>query len=138
MTGDKAVVKNVLELLPLGDPAVDWTEVYLRFIQEAEVPQRGEGNGSGYDLNKYSEPAMKIFRKLIEKEKIQYAVLVKSTMLYYKTHTRFPVAIGRYIEDGLWRMDYLSLLNAAKEGSIEEHIKQEIDGTTDFSRFKLG
>lgn len=117
---------------------LDWTQAYLNFILEAEVPQRGEGKDGSYDLNKYSEPAMKVFRKMIEKEGIIYGILVKSTMLYYKTHKRYAVTIGNYIEKGNWRSDYNALQSAAETGNIAEHIQTEISNDEEFSRFKLG
>lgn len=117
---------------------LDWTKAYLTFIKEAEVPERGSGGTTGYDLNKYSEPAMKIFRRMLEREKVQYPVLVKSTMLYYKTRKQYQVTIGRYIEEGLWRSDYEALLSSAADGSITEHIQKQIDENEEISRFKMG
>lgn len=117
---------------------INWPEVFIKFIQEAEVPARGEGGNGSYDLNKYSDPAMKVFRRMIEKEKIIYAVLVKSTMLYYKTHRKFPYTISRYIVEGFWRSDYFSLFSSAEEGKVQEHIQKEIDNGTEFSRFRTG
>ena len=116
----------------------NWQSAYLQFIKEAEVPQRSEGRDGSYDINKYSEPAMKVFRKLIEKEGIQYVVLVKSTMLYYKTHRRYAHTIGNYIEKGYWRSDYEALLSSAAEGTIENHIQTQIDNDTEFSKFRQG
>lgn len=117
--------------------AFDWRMCYLRFIQEAQVPVSGEGRDGRYDLNKYSEPAMKIFKKALESG-VKYEVLVKSTMLYYKTRKQYALKIGNYIEQGAWRSDYEALLSSAEDGTIIEHIKKEIDETTEFSRFKLG
>jgi hypothetical protein len=129
----------VMESVPAVVPkVVDWTAVYQQFIVEAEVPFKGEGKDGTYDLNRYSEPAMNAFKRMISKQGIVYEVLVKSTMLYYKTHKRYPFTISRYIEEGLWRNDYFALLSSAKEGKTVEHIKQEIDNNTEFSRFKRG
>lgn len=135
MAGNKPLV---IEQAPAVTKTTDWPTLFLSFIKEAEIPTRGEGNGNGYDLNKYSDPAMKAFRKMIEKEGVMYPVLVKSTMLYYKTHRKFPYTVGRYISEGFWRSDYQALLSSAEEGTITEHIQQQIDDTTEFSRFKLG
>jgi hypothetical protein len=131
---------QVHPITSIGKPLInpDWTQAYLNFIVEAEVPQRGEGKDGSYDINKYSEPAMKVFRKMIEKNGIQYAVLVKSTMLYYKTHRRYPLTIGRYIAEGHWRSDYQALLSSAETGTIETHIKEQIDNDTEFNRFRQG
>ena len=119
------------------DAINDWTQLYLNFIKEAEVPSYGEGRDGRYDLNKYSEPAMKVFKKAIEGG-VQYPVLVKSTMLYYKTRKQYPLKIGNYIADGAWRSDYEALLSSAEDGTIINHIQKEIDDNTEFNRFKLG
>lgn len=125
--------------LPAQIQSIDWPKQYMQFIVEAQVPARGKGgNGPGYDLNKYSEPAMKMFRRIIEKEKVQYPVLVKSTMLYYKTHKDYPLTISRYISEGFWRSDYEALLQSAEQGTVAEHIQQEISHGTEFNRFKPG
>ena len=118
--------------------STDWTQAYLNFIKEAEVPTRGEGRGTTYDLNKYSDPAMKAFRKMIEKEDVNYQLLVKSTMLYYKTRKQFPLTVTRYIEEGAWRTDYEALLQSLKDGNVVDHIQKEIDDTTEFNKFRLG
>jgi hypothetical protein len=129
----------VMEAAP---PAIitanDWTQRFLTFIQEAQVPNRGEGRDGSYDLNKYAESACKVFRKMLEREGVQYSILVKSTLLYYKTRKRYAVKISKYIEEGLWRSDYEALLSSAADGSIEQHIQQEIDDNTEFSNYKLG
>lgn len=116
----------------------DWVTAYLDFIKAAEVPVRGFIQGKPYDLNKYSEVAMKAFRKMIESEGIVYAVLVKSTMLYYKTRTSYPVTVGRYIAEGFWRTDYLALLNSAQDGNLQEHIQKTIDDGSEFNRIQIG
>ena len=116
---------------------VDWTQRFLDFIKDAEVPARGEGKNGGYDINKYSEEGMKAFKKAIESS-VQYPVLVKSTMLYYKTHSAYALKIGNYMADGAWRSDYEMLLTSAKEGTITEHIQQQLDENTDFNKFRLG
>ena len=116
----------------------DWSQAYLNFIKEAEVPAKGMGNGGiPYDLNKYSEPAMKAFRKIIESG-VMYPVLVKSTMLYYRTHRSFAYKLTRYIEEGFWRSDYEALLTSAEDGTIVNHIQKEIDDNTEFNKFKIG
>ena len=61
------MVSDQTGMMKLTGNSTDWPIVYLEFIKAAEVPQRGEGKDGGYDLNKYSEPAMKAFRKMIEK-----------------------------------------------------------------------
>lgn len=126
-------VKSSIDMLPtLTTPRrefINWQLKFIGFIDKAQVPKRIETRtGEAYDCNKYSEPAMKEFRKIIEKEGINEEVLIKSTMLYYKSGSSYKKKIGNYIIDGDWRSDYLALLNAAQQGSksIEEHIKTEI------------
>lgn len=123
---------------PVLNATPDWRQLYMNFILEAQVPSKAEGRDGVYDLNKYSEPAMREFKKMIEKEKIQYPILVKSTMLYYKTRKRYQVTVSRYITEGLWRSDYEALLSSAESGTVEQHIKQEINDNTEFTKFKLG
>lgn len=138
-SGGSLVVQEISpKALSTLETTTDWTGAYIKFIQEAEVPQRGEGGSGSYDLNKFSEKAAKVFRRMIEKEGVQYPVLVKSTLLYYKTHRRYPVTITRYIEDGLWRTDYMALLESAKEGKLSDHIQNQIDNEKEFSKYRLG
>lgn len=137
MLGQKPIVtENALTSLASTGP-IDWTQQFLNFIKDAEVPARGEGKSGGYDINKYSEEGMKAFKKAIESG-VQYPVLVKSTMLYYKTHSAYALKIGNYMADGAWRSDYEMLLTSAKEGTITEHIQQQLDENTDFNKFTLG
>lgn len=115
----------------------DWTIAFMNFIMECKVPQRQETrSGDSYDLNKYSTEAMKVFRKAIEKEGIVYTVLVKSTMLYYKTSNQYKKHIGNYFTQGIWRTDYYALVNSVKEGTVETHIKDQINEPR--SQWKLG
>jgi hypothetical protein len=134
------VIEQPLSLIGTGVQTTkvnDWSQAFLNFIKEAEVPSRCEGKSGGYDINKYSEDGMKAFKKMIESG-VVYAVLVKSTMLYYKTHLTYALKIGNYIADGAWRSDYEALLTSAEEGTITQHIQQQIDETKDFNKFKLG
>lgn len=133
-----SVPQVVEKPLPSLRNNADWVQLYINFIREAEVPVRGEGKDGGYDLNKYSEKAMKMFRRMIEKEGVIYGVLVKSTLLYYKTHRKFPHTITRYISEGSWRSDYQALLQSAKDGTLENHIQTEIDHEKEFSKYRLG
>jgi hypothetical protein len=117
---------------------INWTDQYIKFIVDAEVPARCESSSGSYDVGKYSEDGMKAFRKAIEKDGVVYGILVKSTMLYYKTHKKFALKIGNYMADGAWRSDYEALKASAENGDVSEHIKKEIDGDKEFSKFKLG
>ena len=116
----------------------DWPMKFMRFITEAEVPKKGSGRDGSYDLNQYSEPAMKAFRKMLEKEGINYDVLVKSTMLYYKTHNSFQKTISNYIADGHWRTDYYALLHAAENGAdgLKTHVEKEIHDARGHTHWK--
>lgn len=115
------------DIVPFVTPS-NWPDSFMKFIQEANVPRMMEGkNGDMYQGNKYSEPGMKAYRKALEKERIQYDILVKSTMLYYKSAIRLKKAVGNYFSQGDWRTDYQSLLQAAEGGeqTLTKHIKDE-------------
>lgn len=124
----------VTQQLPVVRIAEAWPERYLQFIRDAGVPARREGSkGNVYDTNKYSDGAMKVFKKILESG-IKYELLVLSTGLYYKSSVNSPVAIGRYIEEGLWRTDYDALELSAQQGTIKDHIKQTTNnGQHDFT-----
>ena len=116
----------------------DWTQRYSIFIVQAKVPQRGEGRSGSYDLNKYTEEGKEAFRKAVEVEGIDYNILEKATLLYYHTHKKFAVNIGNYMTKGMWRTDYIALRDSVQQGTAETHIKNELDASTDFSRYRLG
>jgi hypothetical protein len=117
---------------------IDWPMRFMNFIVEAQVPTMGSGKDGTYDINKYSEPAMKAFKRMLEKDKVNYQLLVKSTMLYYKTHKQFQKTISNYIADGLWRTDYYALASAAAEGkeAIQSHIQKSIADGSEFSHWR--
>jgi hypothetical protein len=125
--------------LPVKTFADDWALNFMTFISEAQVPARLEDNrGNPYYCNKYSEAAMKVFKKAMQAG-VRYEVLVKSVMLYYKSNVRYKKAIGNYFVQGDWRSDYEALVQAAGNGetSLHNHIKQEVsDGGR--SQYKLG
>lgn len=124
------VINGKLAYMPPGElplKMVDWVSAYTSFIVAARIPARGESkSGEYYPMNKYSNPGMKAFRKIIEAG-VDLDILIKSTMLYYKSGVKLKVAITRYMEDGLWRSDYEALVNSAEEGKVEEHIKQQLN-----------
>lgn len=104
-----------------------WENRYKQFIMEAKVPARLENNrGESYQANAYSEKGMKAYRKAIESG-IEGELLVKSTMLYYHSKIRFKVAIGRYMEEGIWKTGYDALKEAAAQGEekLIDHINKE-------------
>lgn len=117
----------------------DWSMMYMQFIREAKVPNRCvNSHGEPYDINKYSEDGMKAFQKALKTGAL-YDILVKSTMLAYKSGSRYKKTIGNYMSQGDWRSDYNTLLEKAQQGEQEvtNHIKDELnDGTV--SRYQRG
>lgn len=130
-----------LTLLTGGVPAVvepevpkqiQWQDLYKRFILEAKVPQRIiNARGEPYAVNVYSEGGMKAFRKALEKEGIQYPLLVEATQLYYSSSIGLKVAIGRFMEEGQWRTYYQELIDMKQSGT--KPTKDE-----PYSRYKIG
>lgn len=125
---DLTVVKvEPMAVVPFVTPE-NWPSSFMEFIAEAKVPRMLEGkHGEMYHGNKYSEAGMKAYRKALEKEGVQYDVLVKSTMLYYKSSIRLKKAVGNYFALGDWRTDYDALMHAAESGeqTLTKHIKDE-------------
>ena len=124
---DKGLVPGPGGMLMVKEPEVpkqvSWMQMYMRFIIEAKVPKKVTGpSGDAYQSNAYSEGGMKVFRKAIEQERIQYEKLVAATMLYYKS-IPYPVAIGRFMEEGIWRTSYSELERSIEAGTIEDHVK---------------
>lgn len=116
-----------------------WENRYKQFILNAKVPARLESKGGdSYQANAFSEKAMKAYRKACESG-IEHDILVKSTMLYYHSSLRFKVAIGRYMEEGIWKTHYDTLLSAAAGGEqqLTDHIKQETANDQQ-SSYRLG
>lgn len=127
MAVEKDPANNYQLMSKATQQGMDWVKAFIGFINEAQVPARLESNrGEVYSVNKYSEDGMKAFRKALEGG-IDYKLLVKSTMLYYKSSVRFKKAIGNYMAQGDWRSDYEALKVAALSGTtaIEQHLKQE-------------
>jgi hypothetical protein len=114
-----------------------WTEIYTKFIMDCKIPRYGEtGDGTLYDLNKYTEDGMKHFRDLI-RSGIKYSLLVKVTIVYYQGSPRYKKKIGNYITEGHWRLDYDVMKNQSVEQQIET-IKQQIDAAKPFTRDRIG
>ena len=115
----------------------EWEDLFSDFIIEAKVPMRLEdGKGGVYASNKFSLAAVKVFKAALSSG-IQYELLVKSTMLYYKSSLKYKKTIGNYISNGDWKTDYEALKSSAASGTLTEHIKNEIsDGNQ--SGWKLG
>ena len=115
----------------------DWEQLFMKFIQEAKVPQKLEGTrGEVYYANKYSVPGMKAFKKALQGGYV-YDILVKSTMLYYKSSVKLKKAIGNYFAQEDFKSDYQALTEAAASGTLTEHIKSETNDEQQ-SAWKLG
>lgn len=115
-----------------------WQDLYVKFITDCKVPSKGENSeGDLYDLNKYTEDAMKHFRDLI-RSGIQYPLLVQVTTAYYQTGTnRYKKKVGNYITEGHWRMDYLTLKDQDPKQRLQT-LKQETDAAKPFTRDRIG
>jgi tetratricopeptide (TPR) repeat protein len=127
------------QILLLKDDKL-WPNLFVKFIQDAKVPARLEDNrGNLYSANKYNEDARKVFQKALEKEGFDYDLLVKSTMLYYKSGIRYKKAIGTYFTSGEFRTDYLNLKQSAEAGTetLQQHLKEEINNGQ-HNRYTLG
>jgi hypothetical protein len=97
---------------------------------EAKVPQRlPDAKGGYFDANKYNDKAMFKFQEMM-KQGIDYDLLVKATILYYKSASSFKKKIANYILDGDWFTDYemLRLSAEAGEEKLKKHIKDELNG----------
>lgn len=131
-----AIVKQ--ELVLPATPA-EWELRFMNLIADAQVPTRLEDSrGNPYYANKFSIEGLKVFQKAM-KSGVDYQVLVKSVMLYYKSSVKFKKAIGNYFKDGDWKTDYNALMDSAEKGkdAIADHINKEIhDGTR--GNYKLG
>ena len=121
---------------------VEWKNMYMRFIFDAQVPRRCEGsNGASYDCNKYSEDGMKAFKTYIKDEGIDLRLLTTVTQLYYAKYGTHKQMIGTYISQGTWRNDYMAMLDAAATGNIgaiQEHIKQELKNDRPYTSASFG
>src|SRR6187551_1597515 len=113
--------------LVIISPGVD-SDLFIRFILDSKVPSRLETKTGPYFANKYSTDAAKEFSKILTKG-YNYELLVKSTMLYYKSGVGYKKAISNYILQGDWLTGYEELKAAADTGEneLKEHIKQTLD-----------
>jgi len=117
----------------------DWELGFINFIMEAKVPPTQHTKEGGvYYLNKYSTNAMKVFRRAIEKEGVVYEVLVRSTFLYYKSIDQYKKTIANYFTEGIWRTDYMALVESLKNGTVETHIKTTMSNDAGKSQWQLG
>lgn len=118
---------------------LDWGNLFINFIKDAEVPAKLPDNKGGwYAGNKYSEDAMKKFKQIIGTG-IDYNLLVRSTQLYYKSANTYKKIISNYILDGDWRTDYFTMKDAVDKGvqGLVEHVKTETDDGQ-HSNYRIG
>lgn len=113
---------------------------YMKFIIECKVPRKiVTSNGTAYSANQYSEKGVKAFGKVLRRVasgEIDMALLVHSTTLYYKSSTGYKLKIGNYIGDGAWETDYRELVERLGNGTVVEHIKEELkEGYDGHSRY---
>lgn len=124
--------------LPFAD-STNWESAYIKYIADAQVPRRSQTtDGNVYDLNKYSVDGMKRFRQMIEKERIDYDLLVKVTKAYYKSPGTYKKKIGNYITEDLWRTDYMVLKQCTTSSEQSEHLKNLQDDPQTFARDRIG
>lgn len=112
-------------------------DAYMAFISECNVPRRiTTTDGRSYAANQYSEKGLRAFSKIMVRSDIIPALLVHSTQLYYKSSTGYKLKIGNYIGDGAWETDYRELVERLGNGTVVEHIKQELkEGYDGHSRY---
>ena len=100
----------------------------VAFIMECQIPQKiHSADGSSYWANKYSKEAEKELQKLLN-QGYQYDILVAATKLYYKSGD-FCEAISNYLVRGTWLTHYLEMEKQLKAGTVEKHIKDNIQVT---------
>lgn len=118
--------------------AATWEDLYIKFIRESGVPKKSEnGQGDLYDTNKYNTEAMKVFRKMIERDGIKYDLLVKVAQAYYRSGGRYKKTITNYISEGIWRLDYLALKGQTTEQQ-KETLQKQVDESKPFTRDRIG
>lgn len=116
----------------------DWENKYLDFIKQCKIPRQGESvNGDMYNLNQYTADAMKRFRQMIEKERIDVEILTKVTRTYYSGSIRCKKKIGNYITENLWRMDYLTIKDQNPEQQ-QQTLQKQLNDSTTFTRDRIG
>lgn len=135
------VPETVIANTSLGPLVFDgnWEGLYTKFIMECKLPKQSEnGNGDTYEVNKYSEEAMRRFKEMVTKEGIKYDLLVLVTQNYYKTGSnRYKKKIGNYITEGLWRMDYETLKGQTVEQQ-QQTLQKQADESKPFTRDRIG
>lgn len=140
LSGTLVPVERGGALVHVPEALVDWPARFMQFIMNAQIPPRIEDTkGGSYPGNKFSEDACKVYKALITSGMVNEEMLTMSTMLYYKSSTRYKKAIGNYITQGDWRTDYQTLVEESKKGpdAINQLLKQETKDEH-ISGYKLG
>ena len=115
-----------------------WEDFYTKFIVDCKIPRKGESaDGTLYDLNKYSEEAMKRFKEMVTRDGIKYDVLMRVVQAYYKGGTRCKKNISNYIIEGFWRMDYMALKDQSTEQQ-QQTLQKQVDESKPFTRDRIG
>lgn len=117
----------------LPKDGTEWQLLFIQLIEAAQVPKvLSDNRGGHYYANKYSEPAMKVFRKALEKDDVNYELLVKSVMLYYKSSVSYKKTISNYFTGGDWKTDYMALTQSISQGAeaLTNHIQDELKSNT--------
>ena len=103
-------------------PPVDVRAIWDKFMEDADIPHRVTAhNGGQYTVKQYSRPAAARLAQIVNDKTIDYKILVESTKNYYKTVT-FKQTIGNYIEQEVWRYEYLEW---QKKGNKKPHVPGE-------------
>ncbi len=125
--GSVAIVPKPAKMDPGG---IYYADRFIQFSMDCQAPKKIAGpRGTIYPGNKYNEKAAITLLKMLKEEGVDYDLLVKSTMLYYKGAGDCKKALGNYILEGTWRTDYLELKNSAEKGveALGQHIKTTLD-----------
>lgn len=114
---------------------------YMAFIRDCNVPRKiTTPDGRSYAANQYSEKGVKAFAKILRRIQsggIDGALLKHTVQLYYKSGTGYKLKIGNYIGDGAWETDYQELVERLGNGTVADHIKEELkEGYEGNSRYR--
>jgi hypothetical protein len=134
-----ATIPNMLpSTIPVPTSKPEFEMLFIKLIADAQVPKHLPDNKGGvYAANKFSETGLKAFMAAI-KNGVNYELLVKSVMLYYKSSTNYKKAVGNYFAQGDWRTDYEALAaSTTSPEALNQHIKSQINNESK-SHFKLG
>lgn len=123
-----AVVQTQITDLVPGAKTEDQMTIFMQFIEYCKIPAKAyDTMGRPYFVNRATKEGCKEFFKILS-EGIDLKVLAVSVAAYYKSTMGFKKILNNYLTDGSWRMDYEETLRAIKDGTIREHVKQQVDG----------